>query len=440
MNKSANKRGKNKRSREAIYVIPYMNAGGSQAWRVSGMFGRKQVRANYKTEAEALAHKDDLLGKLAGIASSVVRRPTRLTEEQLKIAELCFELMGARSPLVAVRYFLDNYKEPVNKITVEDAYTKFIAGKKLNNLRRDSIRNLEVRVGSLKKDHGAKLVSDVLADHLKDIVFKTDRSAVSNDNARRALSSFFTWAAEHKYCDGNPMLAIKPVKTERDEPETLTIAQARNLIAQAAAYKAGVILPYIALGLFAGIRPTEMARITWDNIDLTAGTITIGAKIAKMRQRRIVDMACVTQKDDAGKETVLPANLLAWLMPFALKKPPMRGKNWRRDFDAVKLAAGFGNKDDKPKGEETEDARKKREKLIPWTQDIMRHTAISNHLAYFQHEGKTAAWAGNSPDIIQRHYKGLVKQAEAVEFWGIVPDANKVVSSGIGAPAAVAAA
>jgi hypothetical protein len=90
----------------------------------------------------------------------------------------------------------------------------------------------------------------------------------------------------------------------------------------------------------------------------------------------------------------------------------MRGVNWRRDFDAVKRAAGWGSE---------------KKKLTPWTQDIMRHTAISNHLAYFQHEGKTAAWAGNSPDIIQRHYKGLVKQADAVAFWGIAPVKRKVV-------------
>jgi integrase len=417
MKTRARRRTKNKRSREPLYVIPFKNAGGSDAWRLSGMYKGKQLRANFKTEAEAPAKKDELLNELANVATTVVRRPTRLTEEQIKDAELAVESMGKRPLMVAVRYFLENYRDPVNKITVKDAYAKFIAEKKLNNLRADSVRNLEVRVGFLKKEHPDKLVSDVLPEHLKDLVFTSDRSAVTSDNVRRALSSFFTWATEHKFCATNPMLAIKPVKTERDEPETLTVAQARSLIENAATFKNGITLPYFALGLFAGIRPTELARITWDNIDLEAGTITIGAKIAKMRQRRIVDMVCVTQKDRERKEHTLPANLLAWLMPHAVKKTPIRGANWRKDFDAVKEAAGWGTKsDEKPN-------------LKPWTQDMMRHTAISNHLAYFQHEGKTATWAGNSPDIIQRHYKGLVKQSEAVEFWGILPDAKKVVAA-----------
>jgi hypothetical protein len=129
-----------------------------------------------------------------------------------------------------------------------------------------------------------------------------------------------------------------------------------------------------------------------------------------------VEMVCLTRKDADGRGQQLPANLLAWLTPHATKKTPLRGVNWRRDFDAVKAAAGWGAKS------------KEQPELKPWTQDIMRHTAISNHLAHYQHEGKTATWAGNSPDIIQRHYKGLVKQSEAVEFWSIAPVAKKVVA------------
>jgi hypothetical protein len=55
----------------------------------------------------------------------------------------------------------------------------------------------------------------------------------------------------------------------------------------------------------------------------------------------------------------------------------------------------------------------------------MRHTGISHHLAQHQHEGKTATWAGNSPDVIQKHYKGLVKAKDAKEFWAIAPKAAK---------------
>jgi integrase len=426
MKTNARKRTRKQRSREPIYVIPFKNASGSMSYRVSGMHKGKQVRENHKTEEEALARRDELMLERANIESRVVRRPTWLTEAQIRDAEMSAEAMGGRPTMMAVRFFQENYREPVNKIKVKDAEVKFIAEKRLNNLRADSIRNLEVRVGFLTKAHGERLVSDILPEHLREIIFTDNRSAVTSDNVRRALSSFFTWATEYKYCASNPMTAIKPVKLERDEPETLTVSQARNLIEKAAAYKEGVVLPYIALGLFAGIRPTELARLSWDCIDLEAGTVTIGAKLAKMRQRRIVEMVRVTQKDKEGKDLTLPANLVDWLAPHAIKKTPIRGVNWRKDFDAVKAAAGWGTKSDKHPD------------IKPWTQDIMRHTAISNHLAYFEHEGKTATWAGNSPDIVQRHYKGLVKRAEAVEFWGIsaVQAADKIVELKLASAAA----
>jgi hypothetical protein len=43
------------------------------------------------------------------------------------------------------------------------------------------------------------------------------------------------------------------------------------------------------------------------------------------------------------------------------------------------------------------------------------------YLAKHKHEGEAATWAGNSPNIIHRHYKGLVKEADAAEFWSITP-------------------
>ena len=121
-----------------------------------------------------------------------------------------------------------------------------------------------------------------------------------------------------------------------------------------------------------------------------AKTITLGARIAKLRAKRIVEMS---------------DNLVEWLAPHALRQTPLVGANWRRDFDTVKALAGYGGR-----SEEQPD-------LKPWTVDVLRHTAISHHYAAHQHEGKTASWAGNSPDMIHKHYKGLVKASDAAAFW-----------------------
>jgi hypothetical protein len=59
--------------------------------------------------------------------------------------------------------------------------------------------------------------------------------------------------------------------------------------------------------------------------------------------------------------------------------------------------------------------------LKPWVNDVLRHTGISHHLAWFNNENLTASWAGNSPNMIHKHYKGLVSTADAQAFWTMLP-------------------
>jgi hypothetical protein len=48
-----------------------------------------------------------------------------------------------------------------------------------------------------------------------------------------------------------------------------------------------------------------------------------------------------------------------------------------------------------------------------------------SRLTWNKHEGETASSAGNSPNVIHRHYKALVKEADAREFWAIAPETVK---------------
>jgi hypothetical protein len=140
--------------------------------------------------------------------------------------------------------------------------------------------------------------------------------------------------------------------------------------------------------------------------------------MAKTRQRRIVKLS---------------DNAIAWLKDYAVEKPPFTFANFQRDFGRVKNGAGFN-------GKEGHKAKDGKPALRAWVPDYMRHTAISNHFAFHKHEGETASWAGNSPNVIHRHYKALVKEADAKEFWEITPNnvGNVVVFPGAAANGAAA--
>ncbi len=382
-------------------IITFTNPSRETVFRVTGFTkdGRR-VRQNFPTEVEATIRQHELENEFHGLPQAQGRLvSTRLTEEQVREAELAFNQLEGRPLLPAIRFYLENFREPSIRIPLPTAFAQFIEAKKAGNNRPDTIRSLHYKIRSFIGNHAEKSVSDILPDHIAAEIHRNGLSPVSKSNVRRALHSFFEWCATRKpqaYCTGNPVKSIEPVKVDRDEPKILPLDGVKRLVQAAQAHKQGVCMPYVALGLFCAIRPTELARLSWNEIDLQDKTVTIGAKLAKMRQRRIVE---------------IPKNAVQFLAPHALAKTPIKGKNARRDFDAVKAAAGYGGRS----GEKTA--------LQPWTADIMRHTGISHHLAQHQHEGKTASWAGNSPDVIQRHYKGLVNKQDAKAFWAIAPSA-----------------
>lgn len=370
-------------------IVEFTNPTGGPSWRVQGTkLSGERVRKNFQTEAEAdgeiLALQTEKLN--ADVGQQL--RMTWLTKEQLRDAEHSIRELGEKPIRVAVRFYLENYREAVTPILVMDAFAKFIEDKTRENARPDTIGNLKRKNAFLLAEHGKRNVHEVLPDQIKALIHRDGTSPVYRDNLRRAMSGFFNWCTDHGHCKESPLAKVKPIKSERDEPAVLPLAGVRKLLLNAAKYKDGVMLPYVAISLFAGVRPKELARLIWDDLDLNQKQITISGKAAKLRQRRIVDLS---------------PNLIAWLRPMAVARRPFVGKNWRRDFDKVKELAGFTS----------------------WTIDIMRHTAISHHLAYHQHEGQTAQWAGNSPDVIQRHYKGLVNAKEAKLFWSIRPDGKR---------------
>ena len=281
---------------------------------------------------------------------------------------------------------------------IEDARDQFIKEKEQANRRPDTIRNLRQRVGKLIQKRAGALVSEIRADDIKLALHGT--TPTDADNYRRAWSNFFRWSIRNGFCADNPLEAVERPKIERGEIHIMGNTEVVALLDAARTHFEGELVPYVALFLFGGLRHTEIERLKWSKIDFEDGTIRVDDSAAKTRQRRIIEMPRLGRRQP---------NLLAWLDPFRIRRKPFVGKGWRKRFDAVKAAAGWGA-----------DGKK-------WVQDILRHTAISHHLAHGQHEGETATWAGNSPNMIHRHYKGLVKAKEAEAFWSIKPTRSNII-------------
>lgn len=400
------------KARARFKVKKFTNSSGTVSFRVDGYkVDGSRVRANYASEEAAAAERTRLEIEAANIETATSLRPTRLSEAQLAEAERAFvELPEGRSLLGAVRWFVENYREPIRQKSTQAAFAEFMESKVAEGCRDRTLGNLRSRVGLLAKAFGDKLVSDVQPEHVRELVYRPGRAPQSAANDRRALSSFFSWCQQRDFTSTNPVAKVPVPKWDREEPAILTNEQTEKLLAMAAAHREGRLLPYTVLALFGAVRPETLHRLDWSDLNLEAQTLVINSKADKLRQRRVVELS---------------ANAVAWLRRFALKRSgPIVPENARRDFDAIKLALGYGTAEMERRLNKDK-AKADRTKLQEWPQDVLRHTGISNHLAEHENEGKTASWAGNSPTEIHRSYKGLVTKAQAAEFWNIHPPSEK---------------
>jgi integrase len=143
----------------------------------------------------------------------------------------------------------------------------------------------------------------------------------------------------------------------------------------------------LAIGAFAGLRTAEIERLEWADIDLAGGFIEVKARKAKTRSRRLVP--------------VLP-NLAQWLAPFTSQT----GTVWT-GTPATLIEARA----------ETVKAAK-----VAWKDNALRHSFISYRLAQIQNAAQVALEAGNSPQMVFRHYRELVKPADAQAWFAVKPE------------------
>ena len=90
------------------------------------------------------------------------------------------------------------------------------------------------------------------------------------------------------YCENNPCKAVKRPRSDDSPPTIFTPLESKTLLFTALKIDPGMI-PYLAIGLFAGVRPLEIERLTW--ADVLEHYIEITAAKAKTRQRRLVGLS-----------------------------------------------------------------------------------------------------------------------------------------------------
>jgi integrase len=204
--------------------------------------------------------------------------------------------------------------------------------------------------------------------------------AATRNTFRRNLRTLFSFACEHGYCAENPAASKATVAKERPKDVVvLSIEQAKKLLA----VSSREMLPYWAIGLLAGLRPSEIRKLQWGDCDFEHALITVRA--AKTGRKRYVTMT---------------ANLIEWLGPRRRDDGKVVDPvNFRKSYAADKAGAG----------------------LSDWPVNCLRHSFGSYWLAQFADINALSLQMGNSPAVIEKHYRQAVRPREAHRYWAITP-------------------
>lgn len=195
------------------------------------------------------------------------------------------------------------------------------------------------------------------------------------------LSALFSFCERRKYRPDNPVEQVDKPVVEVKPPRILTVEEAGRIVELCPAALQGWLL----LALFAGIRPEELDRIQWESVDLEASVVTVDATASKVRARRLVHLR------PGVAARLAAARAAGAVLPLV---PVTRRRLMRKLRDAM----GWEE----------------------WPQDVLRHTAASYWLAVEPDVPRLALELGNSPAMIFRHYRELVRREDAERFWGLV--------------------
>ncbi len=267
-------------------ILPYTNPRtGTPSWRVTGTRRNgERIRENFARAEEAQYRHTELEGEYHAANGVAALRATRLTDEQVGIAEAAFKRLEADGDLItAVDHWLRTGKPKTIKESprLDEALKVYVdwltTTADLRILTKYHLRN---RVTHFITNVGNLRVTDVLPEHIEKYLAQQEVTANTKDGYCRAISSFFTWCMKGKrhWCVNNPCYAVEIEGLTSDddrEPVVLPVSECEALLRAAENFEKGHLVPYVALCLFGGLRPFEAARLTWDQVNLTDGEIRL---------------------------------------------------------------------------------------------------------------------------------------------------------------------
>jgi integrase len=296
------------------------------------------------------------------------------------------KLLGEHNATLAdaVKHFLLHIeRQNAKKILAADAVTKFLESIEDKKTRHyDTAKSVLTKFGRSFN----KTLCSITLDELDRYFRSVSQTGRTRNNHLGYVKTFFKWAQEWGgYVPEGKMLIekIKPYEEQSFKIEVFSPDEISKLL-NAATDK---LRPYLAVGAFAGVRCAEISRLNWEDIDFETRSIKLSSEVTKTKRRRLAAMS---------------DNLIQWLNTHTGPKTgPLVAVPTRLHKDIAQLC---------------------NEAKVAWKDNALRKSYISYRMAQPDADAiQVSKQCGNSPAMVEEHYKELVSPKVAEEWFSVCP-------------------
>ena len=382
------------------------NFKGTVRFKVSGLYvAGKRVRRYFGTRAEAETFIEAQTVRQGNLGARATHIDGRLIEDAvecesmlkpygLRLLDAVRDFLAAKAhlrafPSVPMAEAAENYAsilgDRAKSWTVDEGAEAWIQSIEQKGKSGSYLNDVRQRLLRFREFFGPRSMADMATPDVDGWVNALGVGPQTVRNFLTVVGSMFSYAVKQGRSPRNPVANVERPDVRRDDPGILTPEQLQRLLNDLP----DDTVPFVALSAFAGLRPMEVRRLQWQDINFKTGLITVKSSTSKTKRRRTVPMM---------------DNLRAWLQPLAKEEGPV-----------VELAdLTIRQKRIKPARE--------RVGLKVWPHDCLRHSAASYWLQIEGDAARVALWLGHSQEVLHQHYKGLLNDpADASAWFAIKP-------------------
>jgi integrase len=290
-----------------------------------------------------------------------------------------------------IRYYADRHA--VTPRTVPEVVAGFLNDREQDGVGERHAADLRNRLERWAADFPGRITQLTGAQidrWLREQQVKRNWEGLTRNHHRAAILNLTNYAKAQNYLPAtwNEMARVAKANEDPSAVEIFTPAHARTLLETAAARKPE-LLPFLAIGLFAGVRHAEIERMDWADLYWEHAQVFVGRGKVNALQRRVP----------------MQENLRAWLWPIRKPAGPVCELP-NIGHALIELADLAG---------------------LEWVHNGARHSYISHRLEMTKDVARVAEEAGNSPRVIKTRYARPVPTKDAEAFFAISPDNTVIV-------------